>query len=362
MQEKIINNWEFLSTFFPPGWEGKAKQLKALTRMRNLKSPGDLLRLLLIHLGDGCSMREACARAKQGGLPYVSAVALFKRLRSSSEWFRWMCLELLKRRGLSYKPPDWLSGYNVKSVDASNVSEPGSTGTDWRLHYSIMLFGLQCDQFIISRQGVGESFTNFTVDRGDLYIGDRAYGRLKGLKYVKDNGGHFLARVKNKSFKIFDDDQKEINLLDILKGISIGETIDMQIFANVGKDEFAMRLCALRKSDDEAEKAIKKAIRECGKKQRKINWETIELHRYIILVTSISAEATANQILELYRLRWQIEIAFKRLKSILGLGHLPKKDEKSARAWLHGKLFVALLAQAIVDEGRFFSPWGYPLL
>jgi hypothetical protein len=141
-----------------------------------------------------------------------------------------------------------------------------------------------------------------------------------------------------------------------LKGISIGETIDMQIFANVGKDEFAMRLCALRKSDDEAEKAIKKAIRECGKKQRKINWETIELHRYIILVTSISAEATANQILELYRLRWQIEIAFKRLKSILGLGHLPKEDEKSARAWLHGKLFVALLAQAIVDEGRFFPP------
>ncbi|NIP32538.1 transposase, partial [Candidatus Saccharibacteria bacterium] len=123
-----------------------------------------------------------------------------------------------------------------------------------------------------------------------------------------------------------------------------------------------MRLCAIRKSDDEAKKAIKKALKECRKKQRKINWETIELHRYIILVTSIPAEVTANQILELYRLRWQIEIAFKRLKSILGLGHLPKKDEKSASAWLHGKLFVALLAQAIVDEGRSFSPWGYPLL
>ncbi|NIP32537.1 IS4/IS5 family transposase, partial [Candidatus Saccharibacteria bacterium] len=234
MEQKIIDNWEFLSTFFPPDWEDKARQLKALTRMRNLKSPGDLLRLLLIHLGDGCSMREASARAKQGGLPHISAVALFKRLRSSSEWLRWMCLELLKRRGLFCNPPDWLSDYNVKSVDASNVSEPGSTGTDWRLHYSIMLFGLQCDQFIVSRQDLGESFTNFKVDEGDLYIGDRAYGRLKGLKYVKDNGGHFLARLKNKSFKIFDNDRKEINLLDILKGINIGEPIDLQIFANVG--------------------------------------------------------------------------------------------------------------------------------
>ena len=65
-------------------------------------------------------------------------------------------------------------------------------------------------------------------------------------------------------------------------------------------------------------------------------------------------KVTAGQALELYRIRWQIEIAFKRLKSIMGLGHLPKKDEESLRAWLHGKLFAALLAQAIVDEGAFF--------
>ena len=92
-----------------------------------------------------------------------------------------------------------------------------------------------------------------------------------------------------------------------------------------------------------------------------MNLETIGLHRYVILITSLPEDVTASQALELYRIRWQIEIAFKRLKSIMGLGHLPKKDVESARAWLHGKLFVALLAQAIVDEGAFFSPWGYPM-
>ncbi len=123
-----------------------------------------------------------------------------------------------------------------------------------------------------------------------------------------------------------------------------------------------MRLCAIRKSDEEAQKAMDRARKGQKKKQRKIYPETIELHRYIILVTSLPVDADGARILELYRVRWQIEIAFKRLKSILGLGHLPKKDEASCRAWLHGKLFVALLAQAIIDEGRFFSPWGYPLL
>jgi len=70
---------------------------------------------------------------------------------------------------------------------------------------------------------------------------------------------------------------------------------------------------------------------------------------------------SAASILELYRLRWQIELAFKRLKSIFGLGHLPKKDKQSSQAWLHGKMFVAILTQIITDESQLFSPWGYPL-
>lgn len=363
MEKANKKNWEFLTTFLPLGWEEKAKQLNALTRKRNFKSPGELLRILMIHLSDGCSMRETVARAKQGGLVSVSDVALLKRLRASSEWFRWMSIELTKKRGLDIKPPDWLSEYTVKSVDASNVSEPGSTGTDWRLHYSMDLFGLQCDQFIISRQETGESFTNFKVHDGDLFIGDRAYGRLKGLKYVVNEGGHFIARLKNKAFKILDKNLEEINLLSIIKDLKIGEIKDVTVFADVKNNSaFKMRLCAIRKSDEEAEKAMDRAKKEQKKKQRKIYPETIELHRYIILVTSLPADASGVRILELYRARWQIEIAFKRLKSILGLGHLPKKDEASCRAWLHGKLFVALLAQAIIDEGRFFSPWGYPIL
>ena len=362
MKQHAEENWKFLTTFFPLGWEEKAKEFNALTRKRKFKSPSDLLRLLLIHLSDGCSAREASTRAKRGGLVNISDVALIKKLRLSSDWLRWMSLQLLQRRGIDFKPPDWLSSYTVKSVDASTVSEPGSTGTDWRLHYSLKLFDLQADQFIISRQNVGESFVNFKVNPGDLYIGDRAYGRLKGLEYVRKNKGDFLARLKNKSFKIFDKSSNEINLLNLLKDLKIGQIINSNIFANITKpSKFKMRLCAIRKSDEEAEKSIKKAVQECKRKQRKINTETIELHRYIILVTSLPETIAAEQILDLYRIRWQIEIAFKRLKSILGLGHLPKTDEESARAWLHGKLFVALLTQAVVDEGRFFSPWGYPL-
>ena len=61
------------------------------------------------------------------------------------------------------------------------------------------------------------------------------------------------------------------------------------------------------------------------------------------------------------RLRWQIELVFKRMKSIMGMGHLPKADPNSSRAWLHGKLFVALLVERMIEAAKSFFPWGYPL-
>jgi hypothetical protein len=66
-------------------------------------------------------------------------------------------------------------------------------------------------------------------------------------------------------------------------------------------------------------------------------------------------------VLEIYRGRWQVELVFKRLKSILGFGYLPKRDNQSIRSWLEGKLLVALLLEALLVKGESFFPWGYPL-
>ncbi len=79
----------------------------------------------------------------------------------------------------------------------------------------------------------------------------------------------------------------------------------------------------------------------------------------MVFTTLPGTAANAEQVLEGYRLRWQIELVFKRLKSIVQLGHVPKLDDQSSRAWLLGKLFVALLTQKLIQVGRATSPWGY---
>lgn len=340
-----------------------ARELGAWRREpRAIPSTEALLRLLLIHLADGCSLREAVVRAREGDVACISDVALLKRLRAAGEWLRWMAVEMLKRHGGTCQRPAWLEGYRARVVDASVICEPGSTGTDWRVHYSLDLFDLRCDEFHVTGPKIGESFARFRVLPHDLMLGDRAYGHLRGFRHVLDHGGDFLTRLKNKSFSLQDLSGQARSLAVLLAPLEIGEVGEWDLMGLAkGQTPMPLRLCAMRLSEEAAEQSIRRAQKELVKKQRRLDPETLALHRYVILATSLPDFIPALNVLELYRGRWQVELAFKRLKSIMGLGHLPKEDEESSKAWLHGKLLVSCLAQAIVDEGRFFSPWGYPL-
>jgi transposase len=124
----------------------------------------------------------------------------------------------------------------------------------------------------------------------------------------------------------------------------------------------AGRVCAVRKSEQE----IARAQRRIDKKQiRRVSSgseEAREYARYVIVFTTLTnAEASSVEVLECYRQRWQVELTFKRLKSIVQLGHVPKQDDGSSRAWLYGKLLVALLAERLARVGSAISPWGYYL-
>ena len=83
--------------------------------------------------------------------------------------------------------------------------------------------------------------------------------------------------------------------------------------------------------------------------------ETLEFAKYVLVFTTRSS-GSAAEVLESYRMRWQIELVFKRLKSVAHLGHVPKHDECSSRAWIHGKLLVVLLTQKLIRIGRNIFP------
>jgi hypothetical protein len=349
-------DWEVIETVLPEGWQEAAKHTGALMRTRGFDSAATLLRVLLIHLVDGCSLRETAVRAQAGGLAKVSDVALLGRLRGSGEWFRWMVEQMSQR--LSSASQEVLPGKRVRLVDASVVCEPGATGSTWRLHYMIDLSTLACEQVQVTLPEEGETLTRFTVRAGDVLMADRGLAHRRGIRHVVAHEGEVIVRMNLISVPLEDAKGRAMALLPRLRKLAIGQA---RAWPAVIRDEhgsIAVRVCALKKSAEQTRKSQEKVRQIASRKGRELQPDTLEAAGYVVVLTTLP-EVPPARILELYRHRWQIELAFKRLKSLLHLGHLKKTDPVGAKAWLQGKLFVATLIETLIAVGERFSPWGY---
>jgi Transposase DDE domain len=365
--EKLIfpeqaDDWQFLLTFLPAGWQDQAKALGAIQRCRKFERPETLLRTLFIHLSDGCSLRETAVRAKHGNIVDISDVALLKRLKAAGAWLQWMAAGVMQK--WIEKQPDAIFGdkLRIRLIDGTTVQEPGSTGATWRMHYSILLPSLQCNEVHVTSPKVGESFKRFTVEPGDVFLGDRGYAHREALWYVLEGGGQVLVRINLTNLPLVDEHGAPFPLLERLRTLTGTRLGDWEVRLPAEQRLIPGRLCALKKNKGAAERARLQALRESHKKWHKVRPETLEAAEYTFVFTTLPGDAfTPAKILEMYRGRWQIEIVFKRLKSLLGLGHLNKTDVALSKAWLQGKLLVAFLIEALVAAAERFFPWGYPL-
>lgn len=359
-------NWKVLISLFPENWERLAEHTHAIGRLRGFRSAEALIRTLLIHIAHGYSLRETAVRARESGLANISDVALLKRLRSAEHWFKALCHELLKE--FSVKFPIEEEGINMRLVDGTIVKEPGQTGSQWRIHYSLRVPCLSCDYFELTGvegSGTGESFKKFPLVKNDCLIGDRGFSTIQGLAYVSDCKAYSLCRLNTSSLSFYTQDDREFNLLKQVKKIKeAGEPYQWEVKIKNKNEGLSVngRLCVLRKSEEAAKRALEKIKRKANKTGVKVKPETIECAKYIIVFTTLPKEKFSTlKVLEWYRVRWQIELLFKRLKSLAAFGHLPKYDDQSSRAWLYGKLFIGLLTEKLMRHASAISPWGYCL-
>ena len=341
----------------PDGYEEACFKEKAIQRKRGITAPGDLMMLCLFHLLNGCSLIEISEVARLTGLGDFSDVAFMKRFECCNGWFKWIVSKLFTGGAVQHQKPAWLKDYKVIAVDASDVTEKGRSGRLYHLHFALDLFKMESLQYNITTQDTGESLKNFAVSENDLFVGDRAYGTLAGIGHCLNNRGSFVLRIRKNCFKMYDDD-KTVDLLKHLKSIKGDEVLNLNVYAiDEKKQRIRLRVCATRKSEEAIAKAYKKMRRKESKKQLPIADDTKEFNEYIILVTNLPKIIKAVQVLDLYRLRWQVEIHFKRLKSILDYGELPKRRSESVMAWLNGKIMISLLIERIIGR-EVFSPSG----
>jgi len=359
-----MEDWPILLSFFPANWAELASTTDTLKGLRKDKAAEDYLRTLLIHIACGYSLRETVTRAKMAGLADISDAAMVGRLRKAKDWLHSLCVALFEEHGIACNPK---SDFKVRLFDATNVKEPGKTGSLWRIHYSVQLPSLTCDFFKLTAtngKGTGESFFQYSIKKGDYIIADRGYSTASGVSHVASKNAYVIVRVNTVSLPILDLNSRPFPLLDNVTAIkSPGIVRSWQVLIPVRNGETVKgRICVIRKTEEAIKLAHEKILKEAQKKQTTTKPETFEYAKYIIVFTNYPENSFSDiDILEWYRSRWQVELVFKRFKSIAQLGHIPKHSDESSKAWLYGKLFVALLTEKLIKYASSVSPWGYHL-
>ena len=215
------------------------------------------------------------------------------------------------------------------------------------------MFSLNCQQYKITDEKTGETLKNFEIRKKDLIIADHAYATITGMEYCLENGGDFILRIRNKAFNLYNAEREQVFLKDWLKTLDGGASCAMFYYRDSQKNYKNVRICALPKTEEEIKKEEKRLKKKEGKKQIKISDDTKFSHRYTFVATSLPKTFTAEDILAIYRLRWQVEMVFKRYKSILGAGSVPVKTKEAAEAWINGKMMLALLIEKLISSADF---------
>jgi len=339
-----MENIEKIIEKLPEGYEKAAKETGAFVKKREIKSVKELLLLIFCYIIYGRSYVEMSAIAKMKGIA-ISDVGFMERFRNSLKLMKWILKELKPVATAHYKKPEKLRKYEIIDLDASVVSTGGKVRINHRLHYALNVFEMKSEQYKITDEKTGESLTNFEIKAGELYLGDRAYGTKTSMNHCFKGGGDFIFRIKKGAFDIYEESgETKINLIEELKKLEEDSELDMRCRYKNSKEEYVtVRICAMKKP---------KNTHETNGNATKF------MNNYIVVVTSLlDNDMSAKEILDTYRLRWQVELYFKRLKSLLGFGDMPNKTPESIEAWLNAKLVAAILLEITTSEVDF-SPSG----
>jgi hypothetical protein len=328
-----------------------ARETKAFLRARVIENAVDLLRMILAYCLSSRGLRCTAVWANAVGLADISNVALLYRLRQCGDW-----LALLVGQALAFDTPTPAQGRLIRLIDATTVAKAGVDARTknelWRIHSAFDLPSERFGFFELTDEQGGERVDRIPVVQGEIRIGDRAYLQPDRIGEIVNAGADIVVRAGWRNARWLDVNGQPIDLLAVLRKGAARGLVDQPIW--IGRKSaapLALRLVAVKKPPQAAETARRKARREAEKARHQISKGTLAAAEWIILLTSLAPEAfTSTDVLTLYRLRWRIELGFKRLKSLIGLKGPPGTDDRSAKPYVLAHLLMILLLEPLVDE------------
>lgn len=351
--------WIEIERALPEGWRELATQLKLVRKFpvhmgTKVTEISAVLRLVLYMVATNSALLVASSAFAAGGLLTLSSVSLHKWMRRLGPYLGELVARMVSHEQAKFAPERW-AGYVPVLVDATVVSNPGAKGTTVRVHKALRLCDLRVLQAVVADVKTGETFRNFKPNEGDLYIGDRAYANPPGIAWIVAHKADVLVRYNRGALPLYDAAGVPIDVFEKLAKLAKPRRPrEWQVFVHTAQGRIQGRLVAVRLPKDKAEEARVRARREQG---ASVTEETLRMAEFVVVFTTVPRERLETElILELYRLRWLLELEFKRDKSITGLDRLPNFRPDTIESWIYAKLLLHQIARKLAASVGDFPP------
>jgi hypothetical protein len=323
---------------------GSAAYSRALVRKRVIQTAENLLRMVMVYGLTDFSLRMVGLWATVMEWGSLSKNGVRKRLRQCQTWIGMLIVALLVANRLNVPRPN---GYHYRLIDVSNVSQPGSHKIDWRLHLDWSPNGMGIEGVQLTDRSQGETLTRWQFQPNDLVLADRIYGVARSLGVLLGAAASFIIRIGWQNLPLTD---RAGQPFDIPAWLGVQSTdpaawpAQASVWVNTPQGRFPLRLIARAIPPEKAAKIRQRLQAEARHKKRKLDERSLLAAGFVMVVSNLPDLAwSAGDILAAYRLRWQIELVFKRLKGLLCFDHLRATDPQLAQVYLLTKVLIALL-------------------
>lgn len=339
----------------PACFEQQARKLKAFQRKRAFEQPSDLLRGLLLYVLSPFGFRYLGAWAVLLDLADLSPAAWHAALIRSSAWLLWLIGELL----VANDRPVWITQRvrrRVWIVDASMLGQVGKTGDAWRLHLGFDLIAGQVGQVHLTDRSTGERLDHYALEPGDLVLLDAGYGYRRTLARAQQLGADVLVPFTPCTCPLEDYSGQPFSVLSWLN--QDGPPIRSRTaWWSYQGERGQVRIIAKRLPEGQRRAAERRLLRKAHQHQRGVSQIGLFLCGWMLLLTTLASESwTAEELLWLYRARWQVELLFKRMKQLLQLGRIRATSPQGAEACIRALLVAWLLQEKISSQLRRLLP------
>lgn len=328
---------------------------RILKRKRVLKSLEPLVKAIFLYITEQLSFqRLSDTMACRYGVVMSDTAWRKQFLKAAPILMEWV----LRQQGMIKREDSGetvLGCHCAYAIDATDLPVQGGDATSRRIHTVFSILEHRCVYAELTDRHGGEKLSRFPLCRGALYFADRAYGKTPQIACATEQGAYVVMRISphNVTFYTAPDCREKISFALLLKG----EAFSVDAYFKQNKHVFHVRLLGTKLPEEKQEAAEKRVRRKASRNQRRISAETVKYSQWLFLSTTLPYTCSDAEILRAYRLRWQIELYFKRSKYLLNFHKLRRSCDRYkdgiVSLWIALSFLISSLQLLILHLANF---------